>query len=154
MRCGSRWKDPDNQWLQLRYCIKQVDIEMAIKDWEDDWRIPVLIREIPAEIEEEEVRQEQTHVEEITVPKKPRTGQNKAQQKKGGTSKTGTQAGKKNNTQAPQVQQKQAETTQGTTSSATPQEQGQTKRPVIQMGGACKKVKAHKNAPRIHDHRG
>jgi hypothetical protein len=36
-----------------------VDIEMAIKDWEDDWRIPVLIREVPAEIkEEDEVRQE------------------------------------------------------------------------------------------------
>jgi hypothetical protein len=50
----------DNQWLQLRYCIKEVDIEMAIKDWEDDWRIPVLNREIPAKIEEEEVRQEKT----------------------------------------------------------------------------------------------
>jgi hypothetical protein len=92
---------------------------MAIKDWEDEWRIPVLTREIPAEIEEEEARQEHTHVEEVgqeqtqpqevTVPKKPRTGQNKPQQKKGGTSKTGVQTGKKNNTQAPQVQQKQAE---------------------------------------------
>jgi hypothetical protein len=40
----------------LCYCIKEVDIEMAIKDWDDDWRIPVLNREIPAEIEEEEVR--------------------------------------------------------------------------------------------------
>jgi hypothetical protein len=49
-------KHPNNQWLQLCYCIKQEDIEMTIKDWEDDWRIPVLIREIPAEIEEQEVR--------------------------------------------------------------------------------------------------
>jgi hypothetical protein len=31
-------KDPDNQWLQLRYCITQVDIEMAIKYWEYDKR--------------------------------------------------------------------------------------------------------------------
>jgi hypothetical protein len=54
------WKDPDNQWLQVHYCIKQMDIEMAIKDWEDDYRIPILIREIPTEIEEEEVRQEHT----------------------------------------------------------------------------------------------
>jgi hypothetical protein len=110
-------KDPDNQWLQLRYCIMEGDIQMAIKDWEDEWRIPVLTREIPAEIEEEEVRQEHTHAEEVgqeqtqpeevTVPKKPRTGQNKPQQKKGGTSKTGVQTGKKNNTQVPQVQQKQ-----------------------------------------------
>jgi hypothetical protein len=141
------WKYPDNQWLQLRYCIKEVDIEMAIKDWDDNWRIPVLNREIPTEMEEEEVRQEQTHAEEITVPKKPRTGQNKVQQKKGGVSKKGTQVGKKNNTQAPQVQEKQTETTQGTTSSATQQEQGQTKRPVIQMGGACKKAKAHRMPP-------
>jgi hypothetical protein len=41
------WKDPDNQWLQLCYCIKEEDIEMAIKDWNDDWRIPVLNQEIP-----------------------------------------------------------------------------------------------------------
>jgi transcription initiation factor IIF auxiliary subunit len=62
-------------------------------------------------------------------------------------SKKGTQAGKKNNTQVPQVQEKQTETTQGTTSSATQQEQGQTKRPVIQMGGVCKKSKVHRMPP-------
>jgi hypothetical protein len=26
------WKDIDNQWLQLWYCINRVDIEMPIKD--------------------------------------------------------------------------------------------------------------------------
>jgi hypothetical protein len=41
------WKDLENQWLQLGYCIKEVDIEMDIKDWNDDWRIPVLNQEIP-----------------------------------------------------------------------------------------------------------
>jgi hypothetical protein len=30
-----------------------VDIEMAIKDWDDDRRIPVLNREMPTEMEEE-----------------------------------------------------------------------------------------------------
>jgi hypothetical protein len=49
------------------------------------------------------------------VPKKPRTGQNKAQNKKGGTSKTGAQTGNKNNTQVPQIQWKQAEEAQGNT---------------------------------------
>jgi hypothetical protein len=34
----------------------KVDIEMAIKDWEDDWRIPVLTQDIPARTEEEEAR--------------------------------------------------------------------------------------------------
>jgi hypothetical protein len=35
-------KDPENEWLQLRYCVKEEDIEMAIKDWHDDWRIPAM----------------------------------------------------------------------------------------------------------------
>jgi hypothetical protein len=75
------------------------DIQMASKYWDDEWRIPVLTRVIPTKIEEEEIRQEHTHVEEVrqeqtqleevTVPKKPRIGQNKAQQKKGVTSKIG-----------------------------------------------------------------
>jgi len=57
---------------------------------------------MPAEMEEE-VGQGQTPAEEVTVPKKPRTSQNKVQWNKGEASKKGTQAGKKNNTQAPQV---------------------------------------------------
>jgi hypothetical protein len=47
---------------------------MAIKDWDDDWRILVLNREIPTKIQEEQVRQEHKHDEEITVPKRPRIG--------------------------------------------------------------------------------
>jgi hypothetical protein len=57
-------KDPNKKWLQMHYCITEGDIEMAIKDWEDDWRIPVLTRDIPAGAEEEEARQEHTHDEE------------------------------------------------------------------------------------------
>jgi hypothetical protein len=55
-----------------------VNIDMVIKDWDDEWRILVLNQEMPAGMEEE-VGQEQTPTEEIIVPKKPRTGQNKAQ---------------------------------------------------------------------------
>jgi hypothetical protein len=43
-------KDPENQWLQLHYCITEAYIDMAIKDWEDEWRIPVLNQEIPTYI--------------------------------------------------------------------------------------------------------
>jgi hypothetical protein len=43
-------KDPENQWLQLRYCVKEEDVEMAIKDWHDDWRIPDLNQEMPMQI--------------------------------------------------------------------------------------------------------
>jgi hypothetical protein len=59
-------------------------------------------------------------------------------------SKKETQARKKNNTQVPQKHEKHIETTHGTTSSATQQEKGQTKRPIIQTGGARKKTKEHK----------
>jgi restriction endonuclease len=90
---------------------------MAIKDWNDDWRIPILNQEMPTRMEEKEGK-EQTLAEEIAVPNKPRSGQNKVQQNKGGVSKKDTHARKKNNTQAPQVQEKQTKTSQGTTSSA------------------------------------
>jgi hypothetical protein len=107
-------KDPNKQWLQLCYCITKGDIEMVIKDWEDDWRIAVITRDIPVGVEEEEARQEHPHDEEVgqeetqpqgvTMPKKPRMGQTKPKQMKVGTSKIGNQKGKKNNTQPPQVQ--------------------------------------------------
>jgi hypothetical protein len=73
---------------------------------------------------EVEAGQEQTPAGNKTASKKSRTGQNPAQQKKGGVSKKGTKARKKNNTQAPQEQEKETETSQGATSSATQQEQG------------------------------
>jgi len=46
-----------------------------------------------------------------------------------------------------QEKEKEIETGQGPTSSATQQDQGQTKRPMIQTGGACKKTKSHKIPP-------
>jgi hypothetical protein len=58
-------KDPKKKWLQLRYCITEGDIQIGIKDWEDEWMILVLTREIPIEIEEEEVKHEHTHAEEV-----------------------------------------------------------------------------------------
>jgi hypothetical protein len=53
---------------------------MAIKDWEDDWRIPVLTQDILARIEEEEARKEHTNVEEAgqgeTQPREVRSHKN------------------------------------------------------------------------------
>jgi hypothetical protein len=40
-------KDPRKEWLQLRYCITEEDVEMTMRDWHDDWRIPVLTQEVP-----------------------------------------------------------------------------------------------------------
>jgi hypothetical protein len=47
-------KDPNKQWLQLQYCITEGDIDMVIKYWEDDWKIPSLTKYIPAGTTEEE----------------------------------------------------------------------------------------------------
>jgi hypothetical protein len=33
-------KEPKKQWLQLCYCITKGEIDMVIKDWEGDWKIP------------------------------------------------------------------------------------------------------------------
>jgi hypothetical protein len=51
---------------------------------------------------EAEAGQEKTPGKDKTVPNKPSIGWNKVQQKNGGVSNKGTQAGKKNNTQGPQ----------------------------------------------------
>jgi hypothetical protein len=52
---------------------------MAIKDWEDKWKIPFLTQEILSTIEEEELWKEKTQPEEVTVPNKPMIGQKKPQ---------------------------------------------------------------------------
>jgi hypothetical protein len=40
-------RDPRKEWLQLRYCIMEEDVEMAMRDRHDDWKIRVLIQEVP-----------------------------------------------------------------------------------------------------------
>jgi hypothetical protein len=46
-------KDTNKEWMQLLYCIMEGDIEMAIKYWDDEWRIPFLTRDISIGEEEE-----------------------------------------------------------------------------------------------------
>jgi hypothetical protein len=63
-------KDPNKQWLQLCYCIKEADIEMVIRDWEDDLNIPVLTQDIPTKTVEEKIGQEEIKPQEVPMPKK------------------------------------------------------------------------------------
>jgi hypothetical protein len=53
------------------------DIDMVIKKWPDEWRIPTITREVPETTTEGEAEQAETQPPEIQVPKKPRTGQGK-----------------------------------------------------------------------------
>jgi hypothetical protein len=51
---------------------------MAIKDWQDEWRVQVLIQKMSMD-KEDDAGKEQTHAGDKTLPKKPRPSQNMAQ---------------------------------------------------------------------------
>jgi hypothetical protein len=64
------WKDPNKQWLQMRYCITKGEIDMVIKDWEDEWKISVLTRDLLERKVEEEAGKGETQPQEVPMPKK------------------------------------------------------------------------------------
>jgi hypothetical protein len=63
-------KDHDKQWLQMRYCITEGDIDMIISEWPDEWRIPTIPREVLGQKEEGGAPQEETQPPQIPIPKK------------------------------------------------------------------------------------
>jgi hypothetical protein len=63
-------QDPDKQWLQMRYCITEGDIDMIISEWPDEWRIPTIPREVPGQTTEGGAAQAETQPPQIPVPKK------------------------------------------------------------------------------------
>jgi hypothetical protein len=73
------WKDLDKQWLQMFYYIREGDIDMVIKYWEDEWKIKVLTQELSERTAEEEVGYGETQPPEVPIPKKWRTSQKKKQ---------------------------------------------------------------------------
>jgi hypothetical protein len=70
----------------MRYYVKEEGVDMAIKDWKDDWRVLVLIQEMPAD-KETNLGKEQTLVEDKTAPKNP--NHRPTQQNKGGAPEKG-----------------------------------------------------------------
>jgi hypothetical protein len=46
------------------------DIDMVIKYWEDEWKIPVLTQKLPERTPEEEAGNGETQPQEVPVPKK------------------------------------------------------------------------------------
>jgi hypothetical protein len=83
-------KDPNKKWLQMCYYITEGDIDMVIKDWEDEWKILVLAQEFMERTTKEEAGQGETQPQEIQVPKKWRMGQKKTNQADEGATKIGT----------------------------------------------------------------
>jgi hypothetical protein len=62
-------RDPTKEWLQLHYCISGEDVEMEMHDWKDDWKIPVIAKEVPTG-KEVEVGGSKTPVGDSVAPKK------------------------------------------------------------------------------------
>jgi hypothetical protein len=82
----------------MRYYIIEGDIDMIIRKWPDNWRIPSINKEVPERTTEEEAKQGEMKPPEIQVLKIPRTGQGKIKKKDNGPKKIETQKGKKENT--------------------------------------------------------
>jgi hypothetical protein len=70
-------QDLDKKWLQMHYYIIEGGIDMVIREWPNEWRIPSITREVPERTIEGEVELEETQPLKIQVPKKPRMGQGK-----------------------------------------------------------------------------
>jgi hypothetical protein len=34
-------KGSTKEWLQMRYCITTEEVQWAMKDWKEEWKIPV-----------------------------------------------------------------------------------------------------------------
>jgi hypothetical protein len=69
-------RDPGKEWLQLRYCVMEEDIEMAMRYWhDDDWKIPVLTQEVPKGMEVD-VGSTKTPAGDKVMPKKTKPTQN------------------------------------------------------------------------------
>jgi hypothetical protein len=56
------------EWLQLRFCINVDEFEMEMRDWKDDWKIPVITKDMPKG-KEVEARSSKTLAEDSIVPK-------------------------------------------------------------------------------------
>jgi hypothetical protein len=39
--------DLEKEWIQLRFFINDEEVEMAMRYWQDNWKIPVITKEIP-----------------------------------------------------------------------------------------------------------
>jgi hypothetical protein len=63
-------RDPEREWLQLRYCVNAEEVDWEIKDWVDDWKIPVITKDMPKG-KEIEAGSSKTSAGGSTTTKKP-----------------------------------------------------------------------------------
>jgi hypothetical protein len=134
-------RDPGKEWLQLRYCITEDDIEMEMRDWHDDWRIPVLTQEVP----------KGTEVDTVVHPKSRRSWGNpvrsRCNRRRGVRRRRIHRQHKRTLPQDRKNKERGTLQHKKTPWTSIPQETGPPKRPIIHTGGSCKKEKVHKQLP-------
>jgi hypothetical protein len=64
-------RDPTKEWLQLSYCVMMQDIQMEVKEWPEEWKVPMIPKTVPTV---------QTQTQDRTVPTQ-QTGRNGASKK-------------------------------------------------------------------------
>jgi len=87
-------RDLGKEWLQLRYYVMEEDIEMAMRYFPDNWKIPFLTQEVPKGTEVD-TGKTKTPTGDKFVPKRLKPMQKSEQQKKGGASNKDAHAGNK-----------------------------------------------------------
>jgi hypothetical protein len=87
-------RDPRKDWIQMRYCITEDDIKMDMRDWPNEFKIPVLDQEVPQGMDVD-VGKAKTHVGDNATPKKLKPTQNPMHQKEGGPGEKDTKTTKK-----------------------------------------------------------
>jgi hypothetical protein len=112
-------RDLGKEWLQLRYCVMEEDIEMDMRDWKYDWRVPVLTQEVPKGTEADPGSTKIPTGAKV-APKKLKPSQKLVQQKKGSVPKKDALTGKKDIVPIAREQERGEKTTQETPSTTSP----------------------------------
>jgi hypothetical protein len=100
-------RDLDKEWLQLWFDVNAEEVEWEIKDWKDDWKIPVITKDMPKG-KEVEAGSSKTSGGGNFMAKKPtqqmKPGLKIVEQKKGNTPKKDRKTRKKDNVPAQEEQ--------------------------------------------------
>jgi hypothetical protein len=149
-------RDPEKEWLQLRFCINAEEVEMEMRDWQDDWKIPVITKDMPKG-KEVEAGSSKTPAGDNIAPKNQHSRGSpvkiQCNRRREVLQRRMHRSGKKDTAPTQEEQGRGDTMTQETPSTATPQETGPPKWPIIHTGGSCKKAKAHKKSQSIQSPR-
>jgi hypothetical protein len=119
---------------------------MAIKDWQDDWRVPVLNQEMSMD-KEVDAGQEQTPAGDKMMPKKPNPGQKPCNRRKGVRQRKVPRRGRRTTPRHRRNRKKRLRQHRGPHQVLLNRTRPDQEADHTHWGCACKKSKAHKMPP-------